>query len=92
MSDWLVGEAKQKFSEVLRRSSVEPQRIFKRDRLVAAVIAVDTFDEFERWAERQHRRTLGEAFDEVREICEEDGYELDTGPRQDRAEWITDRE
>jgi antitoxin (DNA-binding transcriptional repressor) of toxin-antitoxin stability system len=37
---WKVGEAKQQFSEVLRRSEAEPQLIYRRHRLVAAVVAV----------------------------------------------------
>lgn len=38
---WTVGEAKQQFSEVLRRSEEEPQLIYRRNRLVAAIIHVD---------------------------------------------------
>jgi antitoxin (DNA-binding transcriptional repressor) of toxin-antitoxin stability system len=38
---WNVGEAKQQFSEVLRRSETEPQLIYHRSRLVAAVVAVN---------------------------------------------------
>lgn len=38
---WSVGEAKQQFSEVLRRSEEEPQLIYRRNRLVAAVVRVD---------------------------------------------------
>jgi hypothetical protein len=87
MSRWLTGEAKQQFSEVLRQSEVEPQQIFRRDRLVAAVISAKTFEEFERWRESRQRRTLGDAFDEVRELCARYDYELDTGERLDRKAW-----
>jgi predicted nucleic acid-binding protein len=38
---WNVSEAKQQFSEVLRCSESEPQLIYRRDRLIAAVISVD---------------------------------------------------
>lgn len=38
---WNVGEAKQQFSELLRRSEHQPQLIYRRNRLVAAVVAVD---------------------------------------------------
>lgn len=92
MDVWRVGEAKQRFSEVLRQSSEAPQRIFRRDHFVAAVIAADLFEEFERWLDQQRRRTLGESFGEVREICREDGYALDTGTRRDRPGWISDGE
>ena len=84
----MTGEAKQQFSEVLRRSRTEPQQIFRRDRLVAAVVSAETYEEFERWREARRRRTLGDAFDEVRELCARYDYELDTGERRDRATWI----
>jgi hypothetical protein len=87
MNHWLTGEAKQQFSEVLRRSEAEPQKIFRRDRLVAAVISAKAFEEFERWAESQQRRTLEDAFGEVRELCARYDYELDTGDRRDRDAW-----
>lgn len=87
MSKWLTGEAKQRFSEVLRQSESAPQRIYRRDRLVAAVISAEAFEEFERWQESAYRRTLGEAFDEVRELCVRYDYELDTGERVDRRSW-----
>ena len=35
MARWLTGEAKQQFSEVVRRSAEEPQMIYRRGRLVA---------------------------------------------------------
>ena len=88
MSRWMTGEAKQRFSEVLRRSRTEPQQIFRRDRLVAAVISAETYEEFERWREARRWRTLGDVFDEVRELCARYDYELDTGERRDRSTWI----
>lgn len=87
MSQWLTGEAKQQFSEVLRQSENEPQQIFRRNRLVAAVISAATFEEFERWRELRQRRTLGEAFDEVRELCVRYDYQFNTGDRIDREAW-----
>jgi len=87
MNRWKTGEAKQQFSKVLRQSESAPQRIFRRDQLVAAVISAPAFEEFERWQESRQRRTLGEAFDEVREMCARYDYELDTGERRDRDAW-----
>lgn len=84
MKSWKTGEAKQRFSEVVRRSASEPQGILRRDRLVAAVISAEAFEEFERWSEAQGRRTLGDRFDEMRQLCARRGYELDPGERRDR--------
>jgi prevent-host-death family protein len=85
MARWLTGAAKQQFSEVLRRSAEEPQMIYRRGRLVAAVISADAFAELQRSREERLRRTLGQRFDEVRELASRYDYELDTGDRSDRA-------
>lgn len=90
--DWRVGQAKQRLSELLRESASEPQLVYSRDRLVAAVISAELFEEFESWREARRRRSLDQSFDEVREICREEGYALDTGEREDRDSWITDAE
>ena len=87
MSRWMTGEAKQQFSAVLRQSEAEPQRIYRRDRLVAAVISAELFEDFQRWRDAQERGTLGDACDEIRELCVRYGYELDTGERLDRDSW-----
>lgn len=84
MAKWLTGNAKQQFSEVLRQSETEPQCIYRRDRLVAAVISAEAFEEFQHWREAQGRRTLADAADEICELCARYDYQLDTGERRDR--------
>jgi prevent-host-death family protein len=81
---WHVAEAKQKFSEVLRATSEEPQLIFNRDRLVAAVVDARTFHAFQAWYEQQGKATLAEAFAELRCLCAEEDYTLTVPPRRDR--------
>lgn len=87
MARWMSGAAKQQFSELVRRSAKEPQEIYRRDRLVAAVISAEDFEEFKLWREAQEQRTLGQAFAEVRELAARYDYELDTGERRDREGW-----
>jgi hypothetical protein len=87
MVKWMTGEAKQQFSELLRRSADEPQLIFRRDRLIAAVISPADFAELERLRHARESQTLGQRFDEIREICARYDYELDTGERSDRETW-----
>ena len=89
--NWRVDEAKQNLSKLLHEATNEPQMVYSRDRLVAAVISPELYAEFESWREGQRRRTLDQSFDEVREICREDDYAIDTAEREDRASWITDR-
>ena len=67
--DWNVAQAKQRLSEVLRSAAEEPQRIYNRRRLVAAVVNADRFEEFERWERRSAQRSIGEDFARLRAIC-----------------------
>jgi prevent-host-death family protein len=83
MMHWQVAEAKQKFSEVLRATTTEPQLIFNRGRLVAAVVDAQTYEAFRAWCEQQ-RPTLAEAFISLRQLCAEEAYTLDVPTRQDR--------
>ena len=89
-ADWRIGEAKQRFSEVVRRSSSEPQRIYNRDRLVAAVVSAELLDEIEQLRRERSTWTLDKAFSEIRDICDEEGYQLDVGKRRDRESWLGD--
>ena len=81
---WSVSEAKQRFSTVVRSAASEPQLIFNRDRLVAAVVDGDTLEEFEEWR-RRRRASLGERLAELRRIAEEEEYVLALEERRDRA-------
>jgi len=83
--NWKVAQAKQRFSEVLRAASEEPQRIYKRHQLVAMIVAGETFEEFRRWQQRSQRRSIAEEFAELRAIAaEEGGWELPLPDRVDR--------
>lgn len=86
---WNVAEAKQKFSEVIRAAARGPQLIYSRDRLVAAIVSRDAFEEFQDWKDSQ-RGSLAEAFTELRQICTEEGYSFETPPRRDRPNAFTE--
>lgn len=87
---WHIGEAKQRFSEVVRKSAKEPQKIYNRDRLVAAVVSAELLEEIERLQRDRAARSLGEELSEIREIFHEEGYELEVGERRDRESWLRD--
>lgn len=82
--DWKSAQARQEFSRLLQLAAREPQRIFIRDRMAAAVIDGDTFLEFERWRGRRRSQSVGSAFAELRQVCEETGYALEAPPRISR--------
>ncbi len=82
--NWKTGEAKQHFSALLRAARQEPQAVFHRDRLVAAVIDAETFQEFETWRETVKGADLAQATAELRRLVAEEG-ELEIPQREDRA-------
>jgi prevent-host-death family protein len=82
---WKIAQAKQNLSQVIRAAATEPQQIFNRNRLVAAVISGETLAHFEAWRrERQLCMPLAEAFAELRALCTEDDYEFPESSRRDR--------
>jgi prevent-host-death family protein len=87
---WKVAEAKERFSAVIRAAEEEPQLILNRDRVVAAVIDVETYQAFEEWRRREQERTLGEAFAELRRICAEENYVIEVPPRTNRPNAFAD--
>lgn len=87
---WRIGTAKQQFSEVVRRSQTEPQKIYNRNQLVAAVVNPEILNELEKSQNEQPGRTLADLFTEFRTICADEGYELRVGERRNREGWPDD--
>jgi len=58
--------------------------------LVAAVVDAERFEAFETWEKDVQRRTLADAFAELRAICSEEGCSLETPPREDRPNVFAD--
>lgn len=82
--EWKIAEAKQKFSELVKAAEDEPQWIYNRDKLVAAMVPAETLREFLDWRHQRQERTVGEAVEELRRICKEEDYTLEIPPRQER--------
>jgi len=78
---WKVGQAKQQFSEVLRRSESVPQLIYRRNRLIAAVVAMDETGE----KPTSRPLTIGDRLDEARELFQSANYELPVPRHRSRA-------
>ncbi len=89
-TSWRIGAAKQQFSEVVRRSRGKPQKIYNRDRLVAAVVNPELLDTVEK-EQRRPARTLADLFVEFRAICAEENCELSVGKRRNREGWPDDQ-
>lgn len=82
--EWKLAEAKQQFSEVVRRAASEPQVIFNRDRPVAVLVAVADFDEYQEWKRSKTRGTMAQAIDDLVEICREEEWTYEAPPRFNR--------
>lgn len=78
---WNVGEAKQQFSKVLRRSERAPQLIYRRNRLIAAVVSMDEA----KAAAVASPPTIGERFEEARALLRGENYHLPQIRRRSRA-------
>ncbi len=87
MGTWKVAEAKQRFAEVIRRSESEPQKIYRRDRLVAAVVNPGAVERLHQMERELSARTLADLLAEAREICAGEEYSLEVGARADREGW-----
>lgn len=81
---WKVADAKQKFSDVVRQANQEPQLIYNRERLVAAVVNPGTLQVFLSWHERESRRSLADTFEDLRRLVAEEDYSLEIPVRRDR--------
>lgn len=88
--NWNIAEAKQKFSELVRAAEDEPQWIYNRDKLVAAMVPAEDLQAFLTWRTEKELPSLGSAFAELRRICEEEEYTLDIPPRQRRPNPFAD--
>lgn len=87
---WKVAEAKQRLSEVIRSAANEPQLIYNRGRLVAAVVDPKTLQAFESWQQKKKGISVADAFAELRRVAAEEGYELELPTRQDRPNPLTE--
>ena len=81
---WKLEDAEQKFSELIHAAVEEPQLIYDQNQLVAAVVKADVFQEFLAWHQEAQKASLANAFAELRELCLEENYLLETPPRRDR--------
>ncbi len=82
---WKIGEAKEQLSEVIHRAKREAQILCNRDRKVAVVVDIDSWERFVRWQEKKGEKTFAGALDELRTLCAKEDYQLILPERSDRA-------
>jgi|JI8StandDraft_1071087.scaffolds.fasta_scaffold496617_1 prevent-host-death family protein len=82
--NWSVAEAKQQLSEVLRRAASRPQTITKHARDIAVVVDVEAFREFQQWKAAGRRKTVAQAFEDLRTLPGKRGAALPAPARRNR--------
>ena len=87
---WSLAEARRSFSEVVSSAAHEPQPLYNRGRIVAAVIDADELAAFRAWKARRAAPSLADAFAQLRELCRRERYELVIPDRADRANPFSD--
>lgn len=80
---WQIGQAKQEFSRLVRASMGEPQLVYNRERMVAAVVDGEEYEAFRKWKDERSRPLL-DAFQTLQRICSEEEYVLEVPQRSDR--------
>jgi uncharacterized protein (DUF952 family) len=78
---WKIEEAQQHFSDLIQAVEQEPQMIYRQDELVAVVVEAEAFQKFLQWQQHQNQRPLSQAFAELRQICEDENYVLESSAR-----------
>lgn len=87
---WKIGQAKQRFSEVVRRAATEPQLICNRDRVVAAVVDAESAERLQAIRENERRSSIADAFEALRAITRREQYTLRTPSRKNRRNPFAD--
>jgi hypothetical protein len=81
---WKIAVAKKRFSELIHKVGKEPQFVYNRDIMVAAVISPDEFRELQSMKDNAARQSLASRFGELREICREEAYSIEMPARKNR--------
>lgn len=87
---WNIGQAKQQFSEVVRRAATEPQLICNRDRVVAAVVDAASAERLRVMRRGASRLSIAAAFEGLRALAKREGYRLKTPARTSRRNAFAD--
>lgn len=82
--NWKLAQAKQQLSKVVRLAQREPQILQNRDEPVAAVVSAEEFERFREW-QRRSGKTLASVFEELRQIAQDESWELEVLPRANRS-------
>jgi hypothetical protein len=78
---WTIARARQQLPALIGAAAREPQRVYKRDRLVAAVVSPEVAEGLS-----AARPPLAESLGELQRLCAQEKYELPEVTRRDRPD------
>ena len=82
--NWNIVEAEQKFPELLRAVTEEPQCICNQGKRIAVLVNAEVYREFLEWRRHKQTTSLADAFTNLRALCAEEDYSLELPARQNR--------
>jgi len=83
--NWEIPEAQQQFSELVKAALTEPQPIYKRNQLMAFMVEAGLFQEFLEWQRQKQKPSVAEAFEDIRQVAQEENFTLEVPTRENRT-------
>jgi len=77
---WTVASARRQLPALLGAAAREPQRVYKRNKLVATVVSPEVADRV------GARPSLADSLSELQRLCAQEDYELPPVERRDRPD------
>ena len=84
-SVWTIARARQQLSTLIESAAREPQAVYRRSKLVAAVVSPGVYQRTARDREAAAQPKLSDALAELRTICQQEAYRLPLSRRRDRV-------
>jgi hypothetical protein len=78
---WTIARARQELPALIGAAAREPQRVYKRDKLVAAVVSPEIAEEL-----AVEKRGLADSLAELQQLCAQEDYRLPEVVRRDRPD------
>jgi len=79
---WTIATARQNLTKLIGMAAREPQRVYRRDKLVAAVVSPELADQ----VETVRRSRLAAKLAEPPQLCADEDYALMVPVRRDRPD------
>jgi len=84
MKTWTLSDAQTQLITIVESCSQEPQILAMQGHPIAAVVDFTLFEELIAFQQNQHRPTIAELIQELREIQQAESAEIEIPERQDR--------